>query len=127
MNRTSSGFLVAGLAFGLARTVAALFPGVTVQKRLNTIEDRLNSVGRAVTKLEARTDSVEASVSEFVNRPQLEAAIEQAFLPLAREVDRRFVQQSDSVDALRKMVGRTDELLGRVLEHLESMEHRNAA
>ena len=127
MNRTKSGFVLAGIAFGMARAVAALFPGVAVNRRLDLIEDRLDLVGLAVMKLEARSLTVESAANEFVDRKQLEAAIEQAFLPLAREVDRRFVQQSESVNALRVMVSRTDELLGRVLEHLESMEHRNAA
>lgn len=127
MNRTKSGFVLAGVAFGMTRAIAALFPGVAVKKRLDLIEDRLDLVGLAVTKLEARTVTVESTAYESVDRKQLEAAIEQAFLPLAREVDRRFVQQSESVNALRVMVSRTDELLGRVLEHLESMEHRNAA
>jgi len=57
----------------------------------------------------------------------LSQTLDGVFGRLEQGVDARFEHQTQSVEALRMMVGQTDELLQRVLDGLESMKTENAA
>lgn len=123
-----SGWIFAGFAFGIGKVISTLLSSQPDRHaRLESLGIRIDEIGRSVARLEARTESLEYSRESAISRTQLNAAIEEAFVPLVRDIDRRFGQNAESVEALRLMVGRTDELLGRVLEHLESMHHETAA
>jgi hypothetical protein len=67
--------------------------------------------------------SVHGSVhgsEHFVTRAELTAALEQLSGTLDTDIQRRFDIQNRSVQSLRTMVARTDELLEQVLETIES-------
>ena len=60
------------------------------------------------------------SLENFVTRAELSAAMEQFSNTLDTDIQRRFDIQNRSVQSLRTMVARTDELLEQVLETIES-------
>lgn len=60
------------------------------------------------------------SADDFITRDEQNAAMEQLTNRLQAEIDRRFEVQNRSVQSLRTMIARTDELLEKVIESLES-------
>ena len=103
----------------------------TIQ-RFDRVEERLtrleNSV-EALTSLEHASNRSSApglthgairAAEHFVTRAELSAAMEQFSSTLDMDVQRRFDVQNRSVQSLRTMVARTDELLEQVLETIES-------
>jgi hypothetical protein len=89
-----------------------------VEERLthleNSVEALTASVGHAPNHGSARTSE------HFVTRAELSAAIEQLAGTMDTDIQRRFDIQNRSVQSLRTMVARTDELLEQVLETIES-------
>ena len=68
-----------------------------------------------------RLTSRSAGVDNFVTKAELSAAMEQFSRHLEDETDRRFEVQDRSVQSLRTMMARTDELLEQVIENIESL------
>jgi hypothetical protein len=97
----------------------------TTIQRFDLVEERLTRLENSV---EALTASVEHASSRssartaehFVTRAELSAALEQFSSTLDTDIQRRFDIQNRSVQSLRTMVARTDELLEQVLETIES-------
>jgi hypothetical protein len=99
-------------------------PEATIQQ-LDRIEERLtrleNAVEAQIASLEHASSRNPALTAEhFVTRGELSAAMEQFASTLDTDIQRRFDIQNRSVQSLRTMVARTDELLEKVLETIES-------
>jgi hypothetical protein len=99
-------------------------PGATLQ-RLEGMEERLIRMEKDLEVLVSPTMvSPFQPVSPFVTRAEQNAALEQLAEQLASrlqaDIERRFEVQNRSVQSLRTMVARTDELLEQVIENIES-------
>jgi len=97
-----------------------------VEQRLTRLE---NSVEALMTSIEHASNRSSApgsghdsarAAEHFVTHAELDAAMEQFSGTLDTDVQRRFDIQNRSVQSLRTMVARTDELLEQVLETIES-------
>ena len=93
------------------------------------MEERLKRLENSVEALMAPLMPAPSQGSErgsarnpdhFVTRAELSAALEQFSSTLDTDIQRRFDIQNRSVQSLRTMVARTDELLEQVLETIES-------
>jgi hypothetical protein len=92
--------------------------------RLDLVEERLIRMEKRIEVLIApleRLTSRSAGVDNFVTKAELNAAMEQFSRRLEDETDRRFEVQDRSVQSLRTMMARTDELLEQVIENIESL------
>jgi len=100
---------------------AAELADTTIQ-RLDRVEERLSRlessievlIGPASGRMPAR------HAENLVTRTELSAAMEQFSSTLDTDIERRFDIQNRSVQSLRTMVARTDELLEQVLERIEA-------
>lgn len=131
-----SGLILAGGAFGLVRSLRVLenlaqnTRGVTengelleaLQARVDTIHLAVARLGTQGSQLQTQVDQMAAAM---VTKAELDQTLEEVFGTLDRSVEDRFGRQSRSVEALRVMVGQTDELLQRVLDGLEGMTARD--
>ncbi len=88
-----------------------------VEERLIRMEKRIEVLIAPLERLTSRTTSVD----NFVTKAELNAAMEQFSRRLEEETDRRFEVQDRSVQSLRTMMARTDELLEQVIENIESL------
>jgi len=88
-----------------------------VEERLIRMEKRIEVLIAPLERLTSRT----AGVDNFVTKAELNSAIEQFSRRLEEETDRRFEVQDRSVQSLRTMMARTDELLEQVIENIESL------
>jgi hypothetical protein len=69
-----------------------------------------------------QTGRLQSDVHRTVTKDELSQTLDEVFGRIERGVDVRFEHQTRSVEALRMMIGQTDELLQRVLDGLESMK-----
>ncbi|HVW11615.1 MAG TPA: hypothetical protein VHC90_23695 [Bryobacteraceae bacterium] len=88
-----------------------------VEERLIRMEKRIEILIAPLERLTSRT----AGGDNFVTKAELNAAMEQFSRKLEVETDRRFEVQDRSVQSLRTMMARTDELLEQVIENIESL------
>ena len=88
-----------------------------VEERLIRMEKRIDVLIAPLERLTSRT----AGVDNFVTKAELNAAMEQFSRRIEEETDRRFEVQDRSVQSLRTMMARTDELLEQVIENIESL------
>jgi len=97
-------------------------------ERFDRVEERLTRLENSVeASMASRESSSHASgrgsarsPEHFVTRAELSAVMEQFSNTLDKDIQRRFDIQNRSVQSLRTMVARTDELLEQVLETIES-------
>jgi hypothetical protein len=114
--------ILTGVGYGVAKALDLLAeesrhdlpdpappPPDTKLQRMESIEERLNRIEKDLTQSE-----------NFVTRAEQNAAMEQLASRLEADIERRFEVQNRSVQSLRTMVARTDELLERVIESIES-------
>jgi hypothetical protein len=87
------------------------------EERLIRMEKRIEVL---IAPLE-RLTSWSASIDNFVTKAELNSAMEQLSRRMEEEMDRRFQVQDRSVQSLRTMMARTDELLEQVIENIESL------
>jgi hypothetical protein len=135
-----SGLILAGGIFGLlrslrilenlARNTSAVTANAaavdTLQAHVDTVHLAVARLGTETGQLQTRIDRIAGDMdTRMVTRAELDQALERAFGKLERGVDDRFEHQSRSVEALRVMVGQTDELLQRVLDGLEATRAQN--
>lgn len=90
-----------------------------VEERMIRMEKRLEVLIAPLERLTARTGP--GGNEHFMTRGDLNAAMEQFSRKLEAETERRFEIQDRSVQSLRTMMARTDELLEQVIENIESM------
>lgn len=88
-----------------------------VEERLIRMEKRIEVLIAPLERLTSRTSGVD----NFVTKAELNAAMEQFSRRIEEETDRRFEVQDRSVQSLRTMMARTDELLEQVIENIESL------
>ena len=114
--------VIAGGAFGLLRSLRLLSNVTSHSAALQTLEARVDTMHVAVARLADQTAQFQKSLDRMATREELTATLDRVFGRMEREVEARFEQQSRSVEALRTMIGQTDELLQRVLDGLESIK-----
>jgi len=93
--------------------------------RLDGMEERLIRIEKGLeiltALLERAAPQTSGRTSEHpVTHAELNAAMEQLASRLDNDMERRFEVQNRSVQSLRTMIARTDELLERVIESIES-------
>lgn len=97
---------------------------VTLQ-RLACMEERLIRMEKGLEVLTVPSERIATRAQgrdgeHFVTRAELNAAMEQFSSGVDAGIDRRFEVQNRSVQSLRTMIARTDELLEQVIESIES-------
>ena len=100
---------------------AAELADTTIQ-RLDRVEERLSRLESSIEVLIGTASSPMPArhAENLVTRAELSAAMEQFSSTLDTDIERRFDIQNRSVQSLRTMVARTDELLEQVLESIEA-------
>lgn len=88
-----------------------------MEERLIRMEKRIEVLIAPLERLTSRT----AGGDNFVTKAELHSTMEQLSRRLEEETDRRFEVQDRSVQSLRTMMARTDELLEQVIENIESL------
>ncbi|HEX4274342.1 MAG TPA: hypothetical protein VHZ74_03255 [Bryobacteraceae bacterium] len=129
-----SGLILVGGAFGLFRSLRIL-DNLAENARtatenaavLETLGARIDTVHLAVARLGAQSDQLQLKMDQMVTKEELDQTLNRVFGRLQSGVDVRFEHQSRAVEALRMMVGQTDELLQRVLDGLELMKTEDDA
>jgi hypothetical protein len=114
--------IVAGAGFGLIRGLRALGRIKSNAEDVQTIEARVDTIHVAVARLADQTEQLQIRLDQLVPRDELTQTLDRAFGRIERGVDARFEHQIRSVEALRMMIGQTDEMLQRVLDGLESLK-----
>jgi hypothetical protein len=114
--------IVVGAGFGLLRSLRVL--GYISQNAagLATLQARVDTINVAVARLADQTEQLQNKLAQTVTKDELSQTLDSVFGRIERGVDARFEHQTRSVEALRMMIGQTDELLQRVLDGLESMK-----
>jgi len=113
---------VVGAGFGLLRGLRVLGNITRNSTGLEMIEARVDTIHVAVARLAEQTEQLQSRMGRMVTRDELSQTLDEVFGRIERGVDARFEHQTRSVEALRMMIGQTDELLQRVLDGLESMK-----
>lgn len=123
--------IVVSAGFGLLRSLKLLGDLGRHTSTLQNLEARLDTLHVAVARLAGQTEKAETrleqTATQMVTKDELHQTLERVFGRVEDEVEARFEHQARSVEALRTMVGHTDELLQRVLEGLESLKEESAA
>ena len=114
--------IVIGAGFGLLRSLKILGNMMSHASAMETLEARIDTMQIAVARLADRTEEVHSGMERMVTRDQLTETLDRVFGSIEHEVEARFEHHTRSVEALRTMVGQTDELLQRVLDGLESIK-----
>jgi hypothetical protein len=114
--------IVVGAGYGLLRGLRVLGNVTRDSAGLEMIEARVDTIHVAVARLADQTEQLQSRMALMVTRDELSQALDGVFGRIERGVDARFEHQTRSVEALRMMIGQTDELLQRVLDGLESMK-----
>ena len=114
--------IIVGAGFGLLRGLRVLGNIARTGADPGLIEARVDTINMAVARLADQTEQLQSKLDRMVTKDELSQTLEVVFGRMERGVDVRFEHQARSVEALRTMVGQTDELLQRVLDGLESMK-----
>jgi hypothetical protein len=115
--------IAVGAGFGLFRGLRAL-GGITEKgAELEVVKARIDVLNLAVARLSDQAEQFHTRLEDVVTREDLSQTLDRVFGSVEGEVDARFEHQTRSVEALRLMVGQTDELLQKVLDGLESIRN----
>jgi methyl-accepting chemotaxis protein len=114
--------IVVGAGFGLLRGLRVLGNITRNSAGLEMIEARVDTIHVAVARLANQAEQLQSRMDRMVSRDELSQTLDEVFGRIESGVDARFEHQTRSVEALRTMIGQTDELLQRVLDGLESMK-----
>lgn len=114
--------IVAGAGFGLVRGFRLLDGLADNAAAVRTLEARLNGMESEIQAIRQREELLKARLDRAITADDLSAALDKAFERTQRGIEARFEDQARSVEALRAMVGQTDELLERLLDRLDSMK-----
>jgi hypothetical protein len=123
-NAGRSALIFAGVGFGVLRGLRALGSINRKAARLGTIQSRIDTIQVAVVRLTEQNDQLQVKLGQRVTRDELTETIDRAFRQLEEQADTRYEKQNRAAEALRIMVGQTDELLQRVLDGLELIKDK---
>jgi Na+/phosphate symporter len=121
-NAGKTALIVIGAGFGLLRSLKLLGNIAGQAEALENLEARVDTLQLAVARLGARTEQTQTRLDQMVTKEEIKQTLERVLGRVEEEVEARFEHQARSVEALRTMVGQTDELLQRVLDGLESLK-----
>ena len=116
-----------GFAYGFfrsARLIAKLEDSAASQRATDA---RLATLELAAGNLNDQTRRLEGQLELRVTRADFVSALDEAFGQLRAEAEHRYRQNARSIEALREMVGQTDELLQKVLDGLEETREASQA
>jgi hypothetical protein len=122
-----SALIVVGAVYGLLRGLRVLGDITQNAAGVETLRARVDTIHVAVARLAEQTERFQIKLEQTVTKDELSQTLDRVFGQMERAVDARFEHQTRSVEALRMMVGQTDELLQRVLDGLESMKEDDEA
>jgi hypothetical protein len=122
-----SALIVVGAVYGLLRGLRVLGDITQNAAGVETLRARVDTIHVAVARLAEQTERLQIKLEQTVTKDELSQTLDRVFGQMERAVDARFEHQTRSVEALRMMVGQTDELLQRVLDGLESMKEDDEA
>ena len=114
--------IVIGAGFGLLKSLRLLGNLATRGGALRTLEARVDTLHMALSRLAGQNEELQARLQNTVSKEEIQQTLERVFGRVEEEVEARFEHQAKSMEALRTMVGQTDELLQRVLDGLESLK-----
>ena len=114
--------IAAGAGFGLVRGLRVLDTGANAAD-LESARARIDALDLALARLGKRIEETKARMDRAVTQDDLAQTVDRVYGKLETDIDARFERQNRSVEALRLMVGQTDQLLQKVLDGLESMRH----
>lgn len=114
--------ILIGAGFGLLRSLKLLGNIAGQAASLQNLEARVDTIHLAVARLAGQTEQTQTRLDQMVTKDEIQQTLERVFGRVEEEVEARFEHQAKSVEALRTMVGQTDELLQRVLDGLESLK-----
>jgi len=117
--------IVIGAGFGLLRSLKLLGNITSHATALETLEARVDTIQLAMARLADQSEVFQDRLEQMATRDELTETLDRVFGRIEREAEVRFEQQTRSVEALRTMIGQTDELLQRVLDGLESIKEEN--
>jgi hypothetical protein len=117
-----SALIAAGAGFGVLQSLRILGNISQSASRIRTLDARIDTLHVAVARLAEQSVVIQADLDQRVTKDELSETIERVFRQLDRGFEERFERQARSVEALRLMVGQTDELLQRVLDGLETLK-----
>ena len=117
--------IVAGAGYGLFRSLRVLTSVPPNNAGTEALQARIDTIHLAVARLADQAEQLQSRLVHMVTRDELSETLDRIFGPMERETDLRFAHQARSVEALRTMIGQTDELLQRVLDGLESVKSEN--
>lgn len=112
-----------GFAYGVLRGVQIVGRLADNSSAQKATDARVATLEMAVAGLGEQTRDIQARVASGVTKSEFAAGIEDAFNRIRFESEVRFEQSARSIEALREMVGQTDELLQKVLDGLEELQN----
>ena len=125
-NAGKTALIVIGAGFGLLRSLKLLGNIAGQAAALESIEARVDTLHLTVARLASQTERsqnrLDQLATRMITKDEIQQTLERVFGRVEAEVEARFEHQARSVEALRTMVGQTDELLQRVLDGLESLK-----
>lgn len=113
--------IAVGAGFGLFRGLRTPVGATGRSAELEVVKARIDALHLAVARLNDQAGQFHTRLENAVTREELSQTLDRVFGTIEGEVDARFEHQTRSVEALRIMVGQTDELLQKVLDGLESI------
>lgn len=115
--------ILAGAGFGLLRGLRLLDGLADNSEAMRALKARIDGMELQIQALRSADEKLGGRLESAVTADDLSAALDQVFGRVQSQIDARFEDQVRSVEALRAMVGQTDELLERLLDRLESMKN----
>jgi phage shock protein A len=123
--------IVIGAGFGLLRSLKLLGNITSHARTMGNLEAQVDTLHLAMARLAGQTEQFERRLgqmgAQMVTKEEINQTLERVFGRVEDEVEARFEHQARSVEALRTMVGQTDELLQRVLDGLKSLREESEA
>ncbi len=111
-----SALITIGAVYGLLRGLLVLGDATRNTAAMETLDARIDTAyACGCFKLAEQTSSsLQNKLDQMVTKDDLSQRLDRIFVQMEQGVDARFEHQIRSVEALRMMVGQTDELLQRV-------------
>lgn len=115
--------IIAAAGYGLMRSLREEDHANVARAEIGQLKARIDGLDLAVSHLSMLVEQAHSRLGDTISREDLSRELDQLFGKLENDVDARFERQTRSVEALRIMVGQTDELLQKVLDGLEAIRN----